>query len=130
MNYSNEHSRIESWNKRYGNAMSLKENRDVGRNVPDNRIDVDSKQVKSFADLDKVIQEDSTRRHFAFVNWFNSEKGFGTVIAPKLSVSLGNRPESGNFVELFLHITEMESQIAPSEEAWVLFKQETIRKKS
>ena len=126
MNASNKNSRMESWNKRYGNAMSLKENRDVGRNVPDNRIDVGSKQVKSFADLDKVIQEDSKRRHFALVNWFNSEKRYGAVVAPKLSVPSENRLETGNLVELFLHINEIRNQQAPLEEGWILFSRATV----
>ena len=64
--------------------------------------------------------------HFACVNWFNSEKGFGTVVAPKLSVLPENRPSSGELVELFLHINEMESHFAPKEGGWILFSRAAI----
>lgn len=126
MNVSNKNSRIESWNKRYGDAKFLRVDRNVGKSVTDNWINCGPKQVKSFTDLDKVIQEDSKRPHFAQVNWFNYEKGFGTAVAPKLSVPPGNRPESGELVELFLHINEMQSHFAPQEEDWILFSKATV----
>lgn len=126
MNDLNKNSQIESWNKRYGDAKFLRVDRNVGKSVTDNRINCDPEQVKSFTDLDKVIQEDSTRRHFAQVNWFNYEKGFGTVVAPKLSVPSENRLETGDLVELFLHINEIRNQQTPQEEGWILFSRATV----
>ena len=68
-------------------------------------------------------------RHFAYVNWFNLEKGFGTVVAPKLSVPSEHRPLSGDLVKLFLHINEMSPHFAPRENDWILFSQASISHK-
>ncbi len=121
-------SAIESFRRRYGDAKSIKFPNADRRGAGLGQISASSDCVKSFADLDKMLNEPSGRLHFAHVNWFNSEKGYGTVVAPKLSVSPQNRPHIGELelVELFLHINEMESNFAPEEGGWILFSSAAI----
>ena len=115
-----------AFKRRYGDMKRVESPRDENLSVNRCRANIDSSYGKSFADLGEMLKAPDGRRHFARVNWFNAEKGFGTVVAPKLSVSPGNRPESGELVELFLHINEMKSHFAPQEEDWILFSKATV----
>lgn len=115
-----------AFKRRYGDMKRVESPRDENLSVNRCRANIDSSYGKSFADLGEMLKAPDGRRHFARVNWFNAEKGFGTVVAPKLSVSPGNRPESGELVELFLHINEMKSHFAPQEEDWILFSKAIV----
>ena len=84
-----------AFKRRYGDMKRVESPRDENLSVNRCRANIDSSYGKSFADLGEMLKAPDGRQHFARVNWFNAEKGFGTVVAPKLSVSPGNRPESG-----------------------------------
>lgn len=68
--------------------------------------------------------------HFiGIINWFNNEKGFGTLWTNQLCHKEANRDESCKRVELFVHINDcVQSDIFFNGGDWVEFSSTSVRK--